>query len=98
MDLTELGIGQLAKTYGPFIAFIAFSLLTGWRREGRCEGRLKALETTIQNSLVALVNKNTATVAKNTSFLQRLEGLLFRKRKTAKVAVKKLQSKKLASH
>jgi hypothetical protein len=91
-DLTEIGLGTLAKTYGPFIAFIAFSLLTGWRRETRCEGRLKALETTIQNSLVSLVNKNTAVVTKNTSLLQRLENLFFKRKSTRKPARRRRQA------
>lgn len=76
MDLTGFGVEQLAAKYGPFIAFIAFSLLTGWRREGRCEARLKALETTIQNTLVATVRKNTAALTKASTFFQRIERLL----------------------
>lgn len=71
-----IGIEQLAKQYGPFVALIAFSMLTGWWREKRCEGRLKALETTIYGSLIKTVKRNTTVLTTATGLLQRLETFL----------------------
>jgi hypothetical protein len=84
MDLTEIGIVTIAKQYGPFIAFIAFVLWQNWRREAKSNARQSSMETLVQDTLIPMVEKTTGVIARNTIVMQRLEKLLFpRKRKPA---------------
>ena len=63
----------LLKVYGPAIVVIAWTYYRDWRREDRLSQRITDLETQTHSVLLPLVEKTTATIAHNTTVIERLE-------------------------
>lgn len=64
---------HVLKIYGPAIVVIAWTYWRDWRREDRLSQRITDLEEKTHSVLLPLVEKTTATIAANTTVIERLE-------------------------
>lgn len=63
----------LLKQYGPFVALVGFYVWRDWKREGRRDDRIDALENEMREVILPLVKDTTKVIAQNTAVMERLE-------------------------
>jgi hypothetical protein len=61
---------ELAKQFGPFVAFTVYFVWQGWQREKRQSARIDELANQQKETLTKLVVDSTAALAHNTTVIE----------------------------
>jgi hypothetical protein len=76
--MTNLDFLELAKQFGPFVAFTVYFVWQGWQREKRQTARIDELANKYNESLQTTLAQTTAALANNTKAFERVERLISR--------------------
>ena len=69
---------ELAKQFGPFVAFTVYFVWQGWQREKKQTARIDELSNKLNDVLGKAVLDATTALNANTKVMERLETLLQR--------------------
>lgn len=69
---------ELAKQFGPFVAFTVYFVWQGWQREKRQTTRIDELENRQRDMLTNLVVESTTALTNNTRIMERMEKVMER--------------------
>jgi hypothetical protein len=67
---------ELAKQFGPFVAFTAYFVWQGWQREKKLTSRIDELSNKMNDVLGKTVSDATLALNSSTKVMERLEELL----------------------
>tara|TARA_B100000700_G_scaffold327015_1_gene440277 strand:+ start:1802 stop:2047 length:246 start_codon:yes stop_codon:yes gene_type:complete len=70
---------DVLQEFGIMVALVVFFTWQGWKREGRLNDRISALEEDYTSALKDLVTSCTEVIADNTATMKRLERYLDKK-------------------
>ena len=69
---------ELAKQFGPFVAFTVYFVWQGWQREKRYAARIDELTNKYSESLQTQLSQTTTALTNSTRALERIERLVSR--------------------
>lgn len=79
--MTNLDFLELAKQFGPFVAFTVYFVWQGWQREKRQTARIDELANKYNDSLQTQLTQTTAALANNTKVMEENVRLMSRMEK-----------------
>lgn len=76
--MTNLDFLELAKQFGPFVAFTVYFVWQGWQREKRYAARIDELTNKYSESLHTQLAQTTTALSNSTKVIERIERLVTR--------------------
>jgi hypothetical protein len=67
---------ELAKNFGPFVAFTVFFVWQGWQREKKMGDRITELEKTLHEFTTNQLRESTEAITRNTLVMESFQELV----------------------